>query len=52
MKSKILSVITMEEEKEVSVEKEIKERASRIAAELVNDNNLITIRGQLCPFVL
>ena len=44
----------MEEEKEVSVEKEMKEmkeRANRIASELVNDNNLITIRGQVFYFV-
>ena len=36
----------MEEEKEVSVEKEIKERANKIAAKLSNEHNIITLRGE------
>jgi hypothetical protein len=36
----------MEEEKEVSVEKEIKERANKIAAKLSNEHNIITLKGE------
>ena len=42
----------MEEEKEVSVEKEIKDRANKIAAHLSNDNNVISLRGDHRTFVL
>ena len=36
----------MEEEKEVSVEKEIRERANKIAAKLNNEHNIITLKGE------
>ena len=47
IKDRIISVLDkMEEEKEVSVEKEIKERANKIAASLSNDHNIITFKGK------
>ena len=39
--------LTMEEEKEVNVEKEVKERENKIAAQLSNDHNVITLKGEV-----
>jgi hypothetical protein len=36
----------MEEEKEVSVEKEVKDRVNQIAAKLSNDHNILSLRGR------
>ena len=52
VKVKVSSILIMEEEKEVSVEKEIKDRANKIAAHLSNDNNVISLRGDHRTFVL
>ena len=36
----------MAEEKEISVEKELKDRVNQIAAKLSNEHNVITLRGE------
>lgn len=41
----------MAEEKEISVEKELKDRVNQIAAKLSNEHNVITLRGEKDGFV-